>query len=95
MQVRPLHSAAANSDIATGLVIARMLLDAGAEPEGQQQGGISPLHQAASAGNVELLKLLLDRGASAALATEDGRLAIDFARQGKHIAVAELLRAPS
>ncbi len=93
MQVRPLHSAAANAEIASGLETARLLLDAGATPNCQQHGGISPLHQAAAGGKTELVKLLLERGASPALAAEDGRLAIDFSRRGNHPAASQLLLA--
>jgi ankyrin repeat protein len=87
--VTPLHSAAAAGNDAA----ARALLDAGADPNARQEGGFTPLHSAASLGSEELVDELLARGADAALATDDGKVAADFAADGGRHALAARLRA--
>ena len=59
--------------------LARVLLDAGAEVDGQGEGGFTALHAAARSGNDELVRLLLERGADASLAAADGKRAADLA----------------
>ena len=56
-------------------------------------GVTGPLHEAARAGNLEIVRLLLDAGASPALCDGDGRTPLDLAAAGRHEAVAELLAA--
>lgn len=87
MSVEPLHSAAA----ADQTEIARMLLDAGADPNAVQEGGFTPLHAAGQNGNAELASLLLERGADRAAATQDGHTAGDFARESGHSLLADSL----
>jgi uncharacterized protein len=76
MRVQPLHSAAATKQLA----IARLLVEAGADVNEPQERGFTPLHAAAQNRDVELARLLLDRGADPDRATDDGRRAVDFAR---------------
>jgi ankyrin repeat protein len=71
MQVRPLHSAAANRDGAAALATAKLLLEHGAQPNVRQEGGWTPLHQAAASGNLELMKLLLEHGADPRAVSDD------------------------
>lgn len=59
MQVQPLHSAAANGNVES----CRLLLEAGANPNAQQQGGYTPLDEAEHAGKSELAALLRKHGA--------------------------------
>jgi ankyrin repeat protein len=59
MRVQPLHSAAAVDATET----ARLLLDAGADPNAEQQGGFRPIDAAVQNGNDELYDLLVERGA--------------------------------
>jgi uncharacterized protein len=59
MRVQPLHSAAAAGMNET----ARLLLDAGADPNARQEGGFRPIDAAAQNGNDELYALLVERGA--------------------------------
>jgi ankyrin repeat protein len=56
-----------------------------------QQAGFTPLHAAAMTGQVDLAKLLLDRGADPGARTDDGRTALAMARDAKHQAVVDLL----
>ncbi|MBK8976150.1 MAG: ankyrin repeat domain-containing protein [Planctomycetes bacterium] len=85
--VRPLHSAIA----AGSFRVARQLLDAGADPNASQRGGWTPLHGAAKRGDLELVDLLVKRGADVATTAEDGRRAIDLAREQGHAHVVEHL----
>lgn len=80
MQVQPLHSAVAGNH--TGLV--GLLLDAGADVNATQPGGLTPLMSAAQNGNAELLELLLAHGADPAAHTEDGRTAYSLAEEEDH-----------
>jgi ankyrin repeat protein len=59
MRVQPLHSAAAVNANET----ARLLLDAGADPNATQQGGFRPIDAAVASRNDELFALLVERGA--------------------------------
>ena len=72
MQARPLHSAAAYRDPARATAMARLLLEAGADPNAQRRGGFTPLHEAVVTCNVELAELLLDHGANPHLSNDDG-----------------------
>ena len=72
--VTPLHSACASGERES----ARILLEAGADPNIRQQGGFTPLHAAAQNGDEELTRLLLARGADPEAATDDGRTARDL-----------------
>lgn len=92
MQVRPLHSAVAQSDPDTALFLTRRLLDAGASPNVTQQGGATPLHEAAYRGNAELVRLLLRHGADPAARDSNGKSPADLAREHGHAEVAALLR---
>jgi ankyrin repeat protein len=88
-RVSPLHSAAACANVES----CRLLLAAGANPDAQQQAGYTALMSAALHGNRELADALLDSGAAIGIASEDGRTAADFAREGEHDELAELLTA--
>ncbi len=72
--VTPLHSACASGERES----ARILLEAGANPNVRQQGGFTPLHAAAQNGDEELARLLLARGADPETRTDDGRTARDL-----------------
>ena len=52
LKVRPIHSAAAVSNHES----VRLLLEAGADPNVRQQGGYTPLHEAAFRGHAELVR---------------------------------------
>jgi ankyrin repeat protein len=71
--------------------IAKSLIAAGADVNAVQQDGVTPIHEAAAIGNVELVQLLLDHGADPLTRDDKQRAAVDFAREGGHTAVVELL----
>jgi ankyrin repeat protein len=74
-RVAPLGTAA----FVRSVPLARILLDAGADPDGGEEGGSGALHSAAQSGDEALVRLLLERGADPARATSDGVRPIDLA----------------
>ena len=88
MRVAALHSAAAARE--TGIV--RLLLDNGADPNAQQEGGFTALHAAAQHGDRELAELLLGRGADPSLANDAGETPADTAAASGHGELADALR---
>lgn len=87
MQVQPLHSAAAGNP-----EVALLLLDAGADANGQQQRGFTALHEAALRGNDELVDALIAHGADVSTVDDDGNTAADHAVRAGHDDVAARLR---
>jgi len=94
------HQAAANPARVTALHaavsanqpgIVEWLLDAGADPNARQQMDYTPLMGAAANARLDILDLLLARGADRAARTSDGKTAADLAREHGHIAVADRL----
>lgn len=71
IRTTPLEAAAAADETA----IARILLDAGADPQSVQPGGFTPLHAAAQNRNRRLYDLLVERGADPEARADDGRAA--------------------
>jgi uncharacterized protein len=69
----------------------RVLLDAGADVNATAAGGYSPLHQAAAAGKSEVVRLLLQNGAKKDATCDQGKLALDYARERNHLDAAALL----
>jgi ankyrin repeat protein len=90
MRNTPLHAGVAGP---RPLDVARALVGAGADVNARQHGGYTALHAAAQHGSIELMDLLLDGGADPDVATEDGRRAIDFARERGHAEAAAHLAA--
>lgn len=90
MRNAPLHAGVAGP---RPLEMARLLTAAGADANAAQHGGYTALHSAAQHGSIELIDLLLDHGADPDAAAEDGRRAVDFAREKGHDAAAEHLRS--
>jgi ankyrin repeat protein len=71
----------------------RMLLQHGADPNSPQMGGFRPLHQAAAAGRLDLVRQLLDAGGDPALLCDRGKSAADYARERSHPSVVGLLES--
>ena len=64
MKVMPLHSAAAADDPEVRYEIAKLLLEAGADPNARQQDDYTPLMAAEQSGDDRLRSLLIERGAN-------------------------------
>lgn len=91
MKVRPLHSAVASGSPEK----VRRLLEAGANPNSQQQQGYTPLMGASSAGRKEIVHLLLESGADTRLASDEGQTALDLAREKNQMDVLRILKSYS
>jgi len=80
LKVQALHAAVAGRK----LEVVKAVLDAGADPNAQQQAGFRPMHEAGTNANRALAELLLAHGADPSLTSDDGKSAIDLAREKGH-----------
>jgi ankyrin repeat protein len=87
MRIQPLHAATANGNPEA----IALLLEAGADPDGRQNGDFTPLQARAQRGDEAMVRLLLEKGADPLLRSDDGRTAADVARAQGHAEVAALL----
>jgi ankyrin repeat protein len=92
LAVTALHSAVATDAAPVDLEIVRMLLDAGAPVNVPHLGGGTPLHTAAHVGDPEVVRMLLERSAEPLARTDDGKTAIDIARERGYAALADLMQ---
>ena len=72
-----LHAAIALGDSVETILL---LLEAGADVNATQAGGFTPLHQAAAAGKLDVVALLLENGARRDAACDQGKKPGDYAR---------------
>lgn len=84
----PLNSAAAGRHAD----VARLLLDAGADPNARQGSGWTPLHSAAHNGDIAMIELLLSRGADAAATNDDGATVLSMAEESADATVIARVR---
>ena len=77
----PLHAAIAGRRDAE---VIRRLVEAGADVNARAGGGWTPLHLAASRGDVALMDYLLAHGARAGAAADDGRGIVEIAASYGH-----------
>ena len=84
----PLNSAAAGRHTD----VARLLLDAGADPNARQGSGWTPLHSAAHNGDLGMVGLLLARGADATATNDDGATVLSMAQESADAAVIARVR---
>ncbi|MEO7157828.1 MAG: ankyrin repeat domain-containing protein [Vicinamibacterales bacterium] len=80
LRVQALHAAVAGRK----LEVVNAVLDAGGDPNAQQQAGFRPMHEAGTNANRALAELLLARGADPSLTNDAGQSAIDLARAKGH-----------
>lgn len=89
LKVQALHAAVAGRN----LEIVETVLNAGADPNAQQQAGFRPMHEAGTNANRKLAELLLARGGDPTLTSDDGKSAINLAREKGHSEFADWLAA--
>ncbi len=87
---QPLHASIALNG---SIEIVRVLLECGADVNATQHGGYTPLLQAAAAGKKNLVLLLLEHGARLDCVCDQGKLAIDYARERGHEEVVRTLES--
>ncbi len=71
---------------------AKLLVDAGATVDAQNKDGMTALMIAASHGNIELVRMLLAKGANPAKPDYTGRDAVGWAAEGHRPAVVDALK---
>lgn len=87
MKVAVINAASASRN----LEVVKLLLQAGANPDAQQQAGYTPLHEAAVNNNAELAGELLRAGADPGIRSDAGQTAADMAREKGYAQIAEML----
>lgn len=87
LKVAALHAAVAGRNMEA----IKAVLAAGADANAQQQAGFRPMHEAGANANRALAELLIAHGADPTLTNDDGKSAIDFARDKGHADFADWL----
>ncbi len=87
LKVAALHAAVAGGK----LDIVKAVLEAGANPNAQQQAGFRAIHEAGTKANRALAELLIAHGADPLLPNDEGKTAIDLAREKGHAEFADWL----
>jgi ankyrin repeat protein len=91
MRVQPLNAAVAGRS----MDVVRLLVDAGAPIDPQQQEGWTPLHGAVHQGNLDMTKYLLAHGANPKLQNGNGKNAIGLAAEAGNLEILKLLKGQS
>jgi ankyrin repeat protein len=87
LKVAALHAAVAGRNMEA----IKAVLAAGADANAKQQAGFRPMHEAGGNANRALAELLLAHGADPTLPADDGKNAIDYAKDKGHAEFAEWL----
>jgi uncharacterized protein len=87
LKVAALHAAVAGRN----MEVIKAVLAAGADTNAQQQAGFRPMHEAGGNANRALAELLLAHGADPSLPSDEGKNAIDYARDKGHAEFADWL----
>ena len=95
LAVTALHSAVATDAGPVDHELVALLLERGAPVNVPHLGGGTPLHTAAFTGDIKSIRMLLARGADPALRTDDGKSAVEVARERGHDAAARMLETDS
>ncbi len=85
----PLHACLALSKSPESVAL---LVEHGADVNARQHGGFTPLHQAAAAGDCKNIEQLLAQGADPNAKSDEGKTALDFARDRGKPEAERLLR---
>jgi ankyrin repeat protein len=72
-------------------MIAKMLIEGGADCSFTQFSGITPLHLAAKNGNIDLLIVLLEAGANVNIKNHDGKSPADLALENGFNEISKIL----
>lgn len=86
-RIYPLHIAIENNFT----MIAKMLIEGGADCSFTQFSGITPLHLAAKNGNIDLLIVLLEAGANVNIKNHDGKSPADLALENGFDEISKIL----
>lgn len=89
MRNQPLHACLS---LGRNRETVRMLIECGANVCQSQNGGFTPLHQAAVSGDAELVAMLIAAGADRSAVSDDGKTPAEYARDRGHAAIAEMLQ---
>jgi uncharacterized protein len=89
MRNMALHAAAAGR----APVVAKLLLDAGADVNARQSGGWTPLHSAAQNGDVEFARVLAEAGADVSVRADNQQRPLDLALTKGQQAMVDFLEA--
>ena len=89
MKVAVINAAAASRN----LEVVKLVLQAGANPDAQQQAGYTALHEAAVNNNAELAGALLSAGVDPGVRSDAGQTAAEMAREKSHTEIADMLDA--
>lgn len=89
-QNQPLHAALA---LGKNAETVKLLLEHGAEVNATQAGGFTPIFSAAAANRVDLAELLFSYGADPHRKSDQGKTAIEFARDRGHAELAAWLES--
>src|SRR6478736_5027490 len=87
LKVAALHAAVAGRNMEA----IKAVLAAGGDPNAPQQAGFRPMHEAGGNANRPLAELLIAHGADPSLTSDDGKSAIDLAREKGHTEFADWL----